>query len=105
MTLTLTLDCDHCPDILELEWPDGGTATRLGLDWARNELTTRRRQDVPRVIVLLVDGISDIPSRALQIARAAQQSGIQMFAVGTSLYSETSLYCAPLYGKTPLCGG
>jgi len=82
-TLPLTYDKSQLmSDISTLQWPDGGSYTHLGLASARDELTKRGRSDVTRVIVLLADGLGDIRAQVLQIARAAQQNGIQMFAVG-----------------------
>lgn len=65
-----------------LSWPDGGTDTYVGIDWAKNQLNANNRSGVPQVIVVLTDGQSSYVNMTMASANAAKTDGITFYAVG-----------------------
>ncbi|KAK7099346.1 collagen alpha-4(VI) chain-like isoform X2 [Littorina saxatilis] len=68
-----------------LLWPDGGTDTYVGIDWAKNQLNANIRSGVPQVIVVLTDGQSSYVNMTMASANAAKTDGITFYAVGVGV--------------------
>jgi collagen type VI alpha len=68
--------------IVNLNYPDGGTATDLGLEQAREEFRINGRPGAKRVLIVATDGRSNNPVATSEQARLARSEDIEIFSVG-----------------------
>ncbi|XP_046559765.1 coadhesin-like [Haliotis rubra] len=69
--------------INSLSQPSGGTSTHLGIRRGMLHLN-QDTSGIPRVMVVITDGMSNFPEQTRAAASEAKNSGITMFAVGVS---------------------
>ena len=68
--------------VTNLHYPNGGTTTALAIVEATRQLQDNRRDGIPRVIVVITDGISEDPRATLDAANDAKDLGIIIYSIG-----------------------
>lgn len=68
--------------IRNLQYPEGGTFTKLALERMLEVYTNQSRPGAQKLAVVITDGQSSIPEATAAQAKLAQQSGIVMASVG-----------------------
>ncbi|XP_052064771.1 protein PIF-like [Mytilus californianus] len=71
-------------DILALRHPRDGTRTDLGIKAMREMFQKQGRKEVPKVGIVITDGISKDPEKTAKQSLITKTSGVTIFAVGVS---------------------
>lgn len=65
---------------LSMYYHGGGTDTRYALQWAKDHLLSDGRSGVPKLIVLMTDGVSQ--TTVGEVSESIRQAGITVFVIG-----------------------
>ncbi|XP_048242360.1 obscurin-like isoform X2 [Haliotis rufescens] len=101
-TVNMTSDWAMLDDrINAMAWPARATFTHSGIEAATAMLLEQGRKVVPRILIVVTDGLSTRPDRTLVAAAAAKQSSITVYSVGIEVYVKANSVILARY-KTEL---
>ncbi|XP_071099510.1 serine-rich adhesin for platelets-like [Haliotis cracherodii] len=101
-TVNMTSDWAMLDDkINAMAWPARATFTDSGIEAATAMLLEQGRKVVPRILIVVTDGLSSRPDRTLVAAAAAKQSSITVYSVGIEVYVKANSVILARY-KTEL---
>ncbi|XP_067685279.1 SCO-spondin-like [Haliotis asinina] len=86
-TVNMTHDWRFLDNKIEnMSYPARSTFTDHGIDSATDMLLTQGRKVVPRIMIVVTDGLSTRPERTLEAAQRAKDSSITIYTVGIEFY-------------------
>lgn len=77
---------DFCQVIERMEYIVGGTITHQALATVRQEGFGAPRPGVPRIAIVITDGLSRYPAYTRREASLLRDAGITVYSVGTEMY-------------------
>ncbi|XP_071104592.1 SCO-spondin-like isoform X7 [Haliotis cracherodii] len=86
-TVNMTSDWAFLDDrINNMAYPAASTFTDHGIDAGTDMLLKQGRKVVPRIMIVVTDGLSTRPERTLEAAQRAKDNSITIYSVGIEIY-------------------
>ncbi|XP_048241490.1 uncharacterized protein LOC124124850 isoform X5 [Haliotis rufescens] len=86
-TVNMTSDWAFLDDKIDnMAYPAASTFTDHGIDAGTDMLLKQGRKVVPRIMIVVTDGLSTRPERTLEAAQRAKDNSITIYSVGIEIY-------------------